>query len=88
MSELTLIRTPAAGGSPSAFRGWTSIRVSRGVERCPADFEITATEKNPDQAQQIDMLPGDSCQILLGGDRVLEGYIDRVIPQIGPQSHS
>lgn len=88
LDELTLITTPAAGGPPMAFRGWTSVRVTRGIERCPSDFQITATDRNPDQPFELLINDGDACQIMLGADLVLTGYVDRVLTSIGPDSHS
>jgi prophage tail gpP-like protein len=86
--DLTLIVQPALGGQQTAFTGWTSIRVTRGIERCPSDFEIIATERNPLEPTVLQIYPGDQCQILLGSDLVLTGYIDQVMPSIGPSSHS
>lgn len=86
--NLTLTVTPALGGQALAFTGWTSVRVTRGIERCPSDFEIVATERNPLNPTVLQISPGDQCQIMLGTDLVLTGYIDRLIPSIGPASHS
>jgi prophage tail gpP-like protein len=86
--DLTLIVRPALGGQQLAFTGWTSIRVTRGIERCPSDFEIMATERNPLQPTVLQIFPGDQCQVMLGTDLVLTGYIDQVMPSIGPSSHS
>ncbi|WP_422449499.1 phage baseplate assembly protein, partial [Thermoanaerobacterium sp. DL9XJH110] len=27
--------------------GWTEVRVTRGIERCPSDFQIGMTERFP-----------------------------------------
>jgi len=68
--------------------GWTEIRVTRGIERCPSDFEIGLTELYPDEASVMPVKPGDACQVLLGTDVVLTGYIDRVIPSVSPDNHA
>jgi prophage tail gpP-like protein len=68
--------------------GWTAIRVTRGVERCPSDFDIEMTERFPGEAQAAIMQPGDPCMVLLGDDVVVTGYIDRVVPTITPDGHS
>ncbi|WP_406867213.1 phage baseplate assembly protein [Paraburkholderia fungorum] len=67
--------------------GWTSIRVSRGVERCPSDFEIEATERFPG-VSDIEILPGSPCTVLLGSDIVISGYIDRIRPRIRKNEHA
>lgn len=68
--------------------GWNSIRVTRGVERCPSDFDIEMTERYPGELGALVILPGDECQVVLGRDLVLTGYIDRFNPSITAQQHS
>lgn len=68
--------------------GWTSIRVTRGIERCPSDFELEMTELYPDEASSFVIQPGDACQVKLRDDLVITGYVDRFIPSISGSSHS
>jgi prophage tail gpP-like protein len=68
--------------------GWTSIRVTRGIERCPSDFEVTMTELYPEESDAFVVQPGDFCQVMLGEDLVITGYVDRVSPGIDAHSHS
>lgn len=68
--------------------GWQEIRVSVGIERCPSDFEIAFTERYPGNSDEIIVHPGDECQVLLGGDLVLTGYVDRYMPSIESNSHT
>lgn len=70
-----------------ALSGWTDVRVTRGIERLPSDFSIGMTELNPDQLAQVPVEPGDRCVVSLGGDPVITGYVDRVIPSFDAQSH-
>jgi prophage tail gpP-like protein len=72
----------------SQLSGWTRVRVSRGVERCPSDFEIEMTEKYPGQPFDITVQPGDACQVMIGADLVITGYVDRVSPSLDPRTHS
>lgn len=67
--------------------GWTDIRVTMGIERCPNNFTISMTEKFPDETD-LAINPGDTCQVLLGSDLVITGYIDRVTPIIGSSEHT
>ena len=71
-----------------SISGWTDIRVTRGIERCPSDFEITMTELYPGQVNTVPVAPGNACQVLLGADVVLTGYVDRVIPSVSEGAHS
>lgn len=71
-----------------SISGWTDIRVSRGIERLPSDFEIGLTEKYPTQIEAVVVSPGDSCEVRLGDDLVLTGYVDRYIPSMDQSSHT
>ncbi len=68
--------------------GWSSIRVTRGIERCPSDFDIQMTELYPGDVGAFVIQPGDACQVKLGNDLVITGYVDRFIPAIDAGSHS
>ena len=74
-----------AGGRQ--ISGWTEVRVTRGVERCPSDFEIAMTELYPGEPLDVTVRPGDECQVVLGADLVLTGYVDRFVPSLGPSDH-
>lgn len=86
--DLTLTVQPALGGAQTAYTGWTSVRVTRGIERCPADFEIEATSKLHVAGGDADIFPGDQCTVRLGADLVLTGYVDRVIPSLTAEEHT
>jgi len=60
--------------------GWNSLRVTRGIERCPSDFEFTMTERYPGELSAAVITPGDACQVKLGNDVVVTGYVDRFAP--------
>lgn len=68
--------------------GWTSIRVTRGIERCPSDFEITMTELYPNEVSAFIIQPGDSCTVKLGDDLVITGYVDRFSPSFSAGQHA
>lgn len=67
--------------------GWLATRVTRGCERIPSDFDVTLTERYPGQIADIVIKPGDDCEVLIGADLVLTGYIDRYMPSVGPGEH-
>lgn len=66
--------------------GWMSVRVSRGIERCPSDFEISYTEPYPGVSQVL-VNPGDQVQVILGKDVVLTGFVDRYLPSYDANQH-
>lgn len=68
-------------------QGWESVRVTRGIERVPADFEIKMTERFPGELAPMVIDAGDACVVYLGADRVITGYVDAVMPAIRGTTH-
>jgi len=75
--------------NPHILGGWTDVRFTRGVERCPSDFQISMTDVYP-MANPPDMQvqPGDYCEVFLGADRVSTGWVDQFIPGFNDGSHT
>ncbi|VVP61919.1 hypothetical protein PS870_06478 [Pseudomonas fluorescens] len=78
--------TITAGGLD--ITGWTDIRVTRGIERLPSDFNIGMTELYAGEFDQLILPPGAACQVRLGQDPVVTGYIDHYVPSISAGNHS
>lgn len=70
-----------------AISGWTDIRITRGVERCPSDFEIGLTELYPGELAKVIIQPGLPCTVSLGADVVITGYVDRFVPGFSDGQH-
>jgi prophage tail gpP-like protein len=68
--------------------GWTEVRITRGIERLPGDFELGLTELYPSEAQAVVVTPGDSCVVMIGGRPAITGYVDKYTPAYGPDGHS
>ncbi|TCK39643.1 prophage tail gpP-like protein [Paraburkholderia sp. BL8N3] len=68
--------------------GWTDVRVTRGIERLPSDFDIGLTELYPGQIDRVVVQPGDSCVLKIGDDVVMTGYVDRYVPSMDAHSHT
>lgn len=67
--------------------GWESVKIRTSVEVMPSTFELETTEWSPEDAQ-VTILEGSPCQIMIGADLVLTGYVVTVMRSIGPTSHS
>lgn len=67
--------------------GWLSARMTRSIERCPNEFELRMTEQFPGQASEVVAMPGDACQVLIGADLVLTGYVDRIMRSMADGQH-
>nr|WP_314638131.1 hypothetical protein [uncultured Pseudomonas sp.] len=68
--------------------GWTDIRVTRGIERLPSDFNIGMTELYPGELNRLTIEPDAPCQVRLGNDPVITGYVDHFVPSITAGEHS
>lgn len=71
-----------------AISGWTEIRITRGLERLPSDFEIGLTELYPGELDKVVVTPGQACTVSLGSDLVITGYVDRFSPTFAADRHS
>ena len=81
----------AGGGPPQNSRlvsGWTSVRVTRGIERMTSDFEIALTERFPTAAADYIATPGDACTVFLGADAVITGYVDHISMEADASHHT
>lgn len=67
--------------------GWTRVRVSRGIERCPSDFEVEFTEPFA-SVDSVIVQPGDEVEVYLGADLVLSGFVDRYMPSYNAREHT
>lgn len=57
------------------YGGWKKVSISAGIERQSRDFRVDVTWSWPGQVQEIPIEQGDFCQVLIGEDRVLTGYV-------------
>ena len=59
------------------YGGWKALRISAGIERQARDFELDVTDKWPGQTEIPRRIrPGDLCQVFIGSDLVLTGFVD------------
>lgn len=69
------------------IHGWDSVRVTRGIERLPSDFDLSLMDYYPGSGEEQLVRKGEPCQVTLGGDLVITGYIDRWNPSISKSRH-
>ncbi len=68
------------------WSGWKSVRITRGVERCPSDFTVIVTELYPD-TPGIDIQPGQPVVVKSNGDLLITGFVDRYSSSMDSGSH-
>lgn len=67
--------------------GWKRVRVSMGIEQLASGFSIGYTEQwlSNDQARAIN--EGDHCVVSIGGEDVIDGYVDTSDVDYDAHSH-
>ncbi|QCO04180.1 phage baseplate assembly protein [Azospirillum argentinense] len=58
------------------FGGWKSVSISAGIDRQARDFDLSVTDRWPGSDVPRRIAPGDECQVFIGADLVLTGYVD------------
>ncbi|MNP63112.1 phage late control protein GPD [compost metagenome] len=69
------------------IEGWDSVRITRGIERFPADFELGLMDYFPGSGDRQLVVEGMPCIIRIDQDRVLTGYVDDWEPSISRSLH-
>ena len=67
--------------SGAEFSGWMKIRIEAGIERQARSFEFSVTDRWPGSGSPPAFLtrriqPFDACQVFIGNDLVLTGFVD------------
>lgn len=72
------------------YGGWTALRVTRGIERCAADFRLDVTDRWPAAVtpEVWQIAPGMACELRLGEDPVVVGWIDAFRPAYDATTHA
>ena len=70
-----------------AYGGWEDVRITRGVERFPSDFELRLPDRYPFDVDKLQAKPGDPCVVKIGTDVVVTGFIDALMVSLDPHRH-
>lgn len=68
--------------------GWTDISVTLRADGFPGQFDIAMSWKDPVTKGAVIAAAGDPCQVYLGSDPVISGYIDQDIGEGDARSRS
>lgn len=66
------------------FAGWRSAGVSRAMDAAAGTYSLSVTDKWSEQSEPWQLSPGDACEVRVGGEVLITGYIDIVRPGFGP----
>lgn len=57
------------------YAGWKGVDITAGIERQARDFSLSVTWRWPGQDVTIPVWQGDACEVRIGTDHVLSGYV-------------
>lgn len=69
------------------YGGWISAHVSLGIEQIAGIFELSVSDRWPNQLEAWQIKPGDECVFLMRGEPIITGYVDQVNPSYSPDRH-
>lgn len=67
------------------YGGWKRLAVSRSIEQVAGTFTLEVTDRWAGQDTARPIKPGARCELLLGGERVISGYVDTCEPSFEDQ---
>lgn len=70
------------------YAGWKSVSVRRGIEQLAGTYDLGLTERWPGQSTDWQIPPGERCEILIGDDVVITGYVDEISVRYDASSHA
>ncbi|MDP2375305.1 phage baseplate assembly protein [Reyranella sp.] len=84
MAAADIVSLVVAG---KAFAGWTDVDVEVGIDALSGAFRMAFTERWPGQPTAWEIEPGDACEVWIGDDQVMTGWIDRRDAAVTVDSH-
>lgn len=76
------------------YAGWSEVAVTRALDAIAGAFAISLTERwagdgrTPSQIEAWPIMNGDRCQVKIGRDVVIDGYVDQFRPGFSPVDHT
>lgn len=70
------------------YGGWKDVTVTSGIERAVSDFQISVSERWPELQERWRIPEGATCEVLIGDDKVITGYVDAVEASYDKGRHS
>ena len=70
------------------YAGWESVSVTRSMDALCGSFELSVTDPWELGAEPWPIYPGQSAQVMIGGDTVITGWVDKVSVSLDAHNHS
>lgn len=68
------------------FRGWQTVSITRSCETLPNSFSVTASAEFMQGPALAQTRPGQPCNIYIGNNLVITGWLDRRTIQTSPEN--
>jgi prophage tail gpP-like protein len=75
----------AIGGS--LYAGWTEVSVTRALDTLSGTFSLTLAPRAATADGDFPINEGDKCRLLIGGEPVIDGWVDVVTPSVSGSDH-
>lgn len=70
------------------YGGWLRTGVTRAMDAASGTFNLSVTDRWSADSQPWRIVPGNECEIRIGSDTVISGYVDLVRPGFSSSDHS
>lgn len=70
------------------FDGWTSVSVSKGIKNPAAAFSLEYAKRSDQPFTPPSIPTGAACEVLIGGETVITGFVDATNPAFDAASRS
>lgn len=72
----------------TVYEGWTEATVTTAIEQIAGDFSLSITERWDGQLDGWEIPCGEFCQVKIGDDVVISGYVDSIDASYDAGSHT
>lgn len=69
------------------YEGWKEVSIETGLDTLAGSFNLALTERFPDQPELWVIEPGVACEVLIGDDLVITGFVDEGSNDTDSNSH-
>lgn len=83
MREADVVTLKVAG---QLFEGWTTVSVQKGIRNPAGAFSLSYAERADAQGAPLRIRTGEACEVLIGGETVITGWIDAATPEFDASS--
>ncbi len=70
------------------YAGWLEAGVTKAMDAASGAFNLSVTDRWSPDSQPWRIVPGNQCEIRIGTETVITGYVDQVRPGFSGTSHS